>query len=121
LAALESNQVEDVEWKQILACLAENELEDREWKEILGIEEDNGPAFELVELKCVGVVGHQGSLATQLVDCFNAKASVVNVGVHIMSGGTACSRFNIMPVSGQLSLAVMKILVCKLYSLKNRY
>jgi hypothetical protein len=119
LAALEDNQVEDVEWKQILACLAENQLEDAEWKEILEVEEENGPALKLVDLKCVGVVGHQGSLAAQLVDCLNAKPSVVNVGVHIMSSGTACSRFNIMPVSGQPSLTVMKLIVRKTILLKN--
>jgi hypothetical protein len=105
--------------KRSLAALAENQLEHVEWKEIFGVEDDDGTALESVKLKCVGVVGQQGSLATDLVDCLNAKPSVVNVGVHIVSAGTACSKFDIMPVRGQLILTVLKLVVCQPYSLNS--
>jgi hypothetical protein len=105
--------------KRSLAALAENQLEHVEWKEIFGVEDDDGTALESVKLKCVGVVGQQGSLATDLVDCLNAKPSVVNVGVHIVSAGTACSKFDIMPVRSQLSSTFMKLVFCQPNSLNS--
>lgn len=69
------------------------------WQEIFGVEEDDGTALESVKLKRVGVVGLQDSrLGAELVECFAAKPSVVNVGIHHGATGGASSKFDIMPV-----------------------
>jgi hypothetical protein len=67
----------------------------------------------------VGEGGQQDCLGKELVDCFNDKPSIVNVGKQIMPAGTACIKLGIMLVSGQLSWTVMKLIVCNLYSLNS--
>ena len=78
--------------------MSDQQAEQIPWKEIFGVEDDDGTVIESVKLKHVGVVGLQESLASELVECFVAKPSIVNVGFHQAAASVAHSKFDIMPV-----------------------
>jgi hypothetical protein len=100
-----------------LKAVGKEQHEHVEWRRIFGVKKDAGSESKLVSLKCVAEVGQQGCLATEVVDCFNNKPSVVNVGKQILSPGTACIKLDIMPIRSPLSLTGIKLIVCNTCSL----
>jgi hypothetical protein len=95
-----------------LEALAENHFEDKEWKEIFLVE-NSGTDLELVTRECLGEVGQQDPLVLELVNFSDAKPSEVSVEKNILSAGPACSKFDIIMKRSELSLIVMKLVVCQ--------
>ena len=81
-----------------MAAFSDQHVEQVPWKEIFGVCDDDETGIESVKLKHVAVVGVQESLASELVECFVAKPSVVSVGFHQSATSGAHSKFDIMPV-----------------------